>query len=204
MEALVPFLREELLAARDAGVDIVQIDDTHLCQFVAECERTRFSDWEQEINRCVSLINAVVEDVDGGTVAVHLCRGNRGRQGWGKEGGYEPIVPALRALNVHQYVMEFAIPVAGDVSVLAELPMGRQIGLGCVDCRNEHVDTPEEIRERVEAALQYVRPERILLNPDCGFAPGSGFDIPLDEAYQKLSNEVAAAAMLRYRYGCTR
>ena len=93
------------------------------------------------------------------------------------------------------------MPAAGDLSVLAEMPMDRQVGLGCVDCRNEHVDTPEEIRGRVEAALQYVRPERILLNPDCGFAPGSGFDIPLDEAYQKLSNEVAAAAMLRYRYG---
>src|SRR5262245_21081000 len=30
-EALVPVLRQELLAVRDAGVDIVQLDEPHLC-----------------------------------------------------------------------------------------------------------------------------------------------------------------------------
>ena len=43
-------------------------------------------------------------------------------------------------------------------------------------------------------------PERLTLHPDCGFAPGSAADIPIDEAYQKLSNEVAAAHILRERF----
>ena len=57
-----------------------------------------------------------------------------------------------------------------------------------------------EIINRVEKALQYVTPERLSLHPDCGFAPGSAADIPIDEAYQKLCNEVAAARILRQRY----
>ncbi|HEX2034829.1 MAG TPA: cobalamin-independent methionine synthase II family protein [Chloroflexota bacterium] len=199
MEALVPFLREELLAARDAGATIVQFDDTHLCQFVDPRERARFPDPEAEVQRCVALLNAVVEGVHGVTVAIHLCRGNRGRAGWGREGGYEPILPALKALDVQQYVLELAIPVAGDVAVLAELPPQRQVGVGCVDCRSEQVEPPEVIVARVERALAHLRPEQVLLNPDCGFAPGSEFDIPLDEAYLKLRHEVEAARRLRSR-----
>ena len=75
-----------------------------------------------------------------------------------------------------------------------------EIGLGCVDCRNSHIDTPEEIAARVRQALKYVAPERIILHPDCGFAPGSAADIPIDEAYQKLKNEVLAAEILRSEY----
>ena len=39
-----------------------------------------------------------------------------------------------------------------------------------------------------------------MLHPDCGFAPGSAADIPLDEAYLKLQNEALAAEMLRVEY----
>ena len=46
---------------------------------------------------------------------------------------------------------------------------------------------------RVEEALKYVAPERLSLNPDCGFAPGIEAEIPLEEAYLKLKNEAEAA-----------
>jgi 5-methyltetrahydropteroyltriglutamate--homocysteine methyltransferase len=97
--------------------------------------------------------------------AIHLCRRNKARQGWVGEGGYAPILDHLGRLTVKQYMLEFAIPAAGDFAVLRDLPADRQIGLGCVDCRGEHIDTPEEIVARVEKALQYVAPERISLHP---------------------------------------
>jgi methionine synthase II (cobalamin-independent) len=39
------------------------------------------------------------------------------------------------------------------------------------------------------------------LNPDCGFAPGSGAVVSIDEAYRKLCNEAEAARMLRAERG---
>ena len=42
-------------------------------------------------------------------------------------------------------------------------------------------------------ALQFLGRERITLNPDCSFSPGSGAAVTLDEAYRKLCNEVEAA-----------
>ena len=197
MRALVPVLRGELLAVRDAGVTVAQIDDPHLCLLVDPRVRAQFADPDGEAELCVDLLNEIVQGVDGIVTAVHLCRRNKARQGWIGEGGYGPILPALRRLRVGQYVLEFTIPVAGDLAALRQLPDDRLIGLGCVDCRGEAVDPPQVVAGRVRQALRHVDRERLWLNPDCGFAPGSAADIPIDEAYAKLKTEAAAASQLR-------
>ena len=200
MRALVPVLRGELEAVRRAGIRRVQFDDPHLCLFVDARVRRQFDDPTAEMDLAVGLLNEILDGFDDLWTAIHLCRRNKARQGWGGEGGYEPILAHLRRLRVKEYMLEFSIPVAGDYAVLRELPEDRAIGLGCVDCRGEHIDTPEEIVARVEKALPYVSADRLTLHPDCGFAPGSAADIPIDEAYRKLGNEAAAALIVRERY----
>jgi 5-methyltetrahydropteroyltriglutamate--homocysteine methyltransferase len=203
-EALVPVLRQELLAIRDVGVDVVQLDEPHLGVLVDPEIRARFPDPEAEMARAVDWINAVVEGVGGVALAVHVCRRNWGRRGWGAAGGYEPILEQLQRLRVGQLLLEFSIPVAGDVAVLRQLPERVRIGLGCVDVRFPEIDPPERIVERVQKALAHVAPERLTLNPDCGFAPGKDHEIPLEEAYAKLKSLVAAARELRADYGAAR
>ncbi len=199
-EALVPVLRQELIALRDEGVAIAQFDDPHLCLFVDPDVRSSYADADEEMAYCVDMLNRIVGGIDGLQVALHLCRRNKGREGWVGAGGYEPILPALKDLNFNMIMLEFAMPAAGDKKVLGELPEHMKIGLGCVDCRSSHIDTPEEIVDRVKNALEYVAPERVMLHPDCGFAPGSAADIPLDEAYAKLRNLGMAARLLREEY----
>ena len=143
------------------------------------------------------MLNRIADGVDGIELALHLCRRNKGRAGWVGEGGLEPILPALGDLQFDMLMLEFAIPAAGDMRVLRDLPERFDLGLGCVDCRSSHIDTPDEIAARVRQALEYVAAERITLHPDCGFAPGSAADIPIDEAYSKLRNEALAADLLR-------
>jgi 5-methyltetrahydropteroyltriglutamate--homocysteine methyltransferase len=198
-EALVPVLREELLRVREVGVDVIQLDEPHLCVLVDPEVRAKFADPEAEMRRAVDWINEIVEGVAGVTVAVHLCRRNWGRRGWGAAGGYEAILHHVRRLKVSQLLLEFSIPVAGDVAVLRELPPTVKIGLGCVDVRFAEIEPPERIAERVEKALAHVAPERISLNPDCGFAPGKDHEIPLEEAYAKLKNLAQAARLLRQK-----
>ena len=200
MRALVPVMRTELLAVKAAGVTVAQFDDPHLCLLADPRVRGSYADADAEAALCVDLLNEIVAGVDGIVTAVHLCRRNKGRQGWIGEGSYDPIVPFLARLAVTQYVLEFTIPVAGDFAVLRQLPDDRLIGLGCVDCRSERIEAPEAIAARVEQALRHVEAARVWLNPDCGFAPGSAADIPIDEAYAKLRNEAAAARLLRDRH----
>ena len=48
--------------------------------------------------------------------------------------------------------------------------------------------------------MKFLPPQRITLNPDCGFAPGSAARVSIDEVYLKLKNEVEAAKRLRDDY----
>lgn len=199
-EDVIPILRNEIFLLKEAGADVAQIDDPHICLFVDKELREQFPDPVKELRYACDVVNRVVQDIKGIEIALHLCRRNKGRSGWVGQGGYDSIIPYIQEIDVDQFVLEYSIPVAGDFSALERLPEKFKIGLGCVDCRFEHIDTPEEIVTRVEQALDYVDMERILLNPDCGFAPGSQANVPLDEAYKKLKNEVEAARILRTKY----
>jgi 5-methyltetrahydropteroyltriglutamate--homocysteine methyltransferase len=199
VRACVPILRRELELIRDAGADIAQIDDPHLCLFVDLDVRAQYSDPDAAAAFAADMINEVVSGVSGIKIAVHLCRraGARVRGEHAHAGGYGPILPYLNRLKVHQLTMEFTAPQAGDMAVFKELREDFEIGLGCVDVTPGKIDSPETIAARVRQALRFLAPDRITLNPDCGFAPGSGAVVSLDEAYRKLCNEAEAARRLR-------
>ncbi len=199
----VPILRREVELLRDKGVSIVQIDDPHLCLFVDGQVRAQYDDPERASDFAVDMDNEVVAGFDNVKLAVHLCKraGARARGESQHEGGYEPILKQLGRLNVDHITMEFTAPGSGEMSVFKQLPEHVEVGLGCVSCQPGQVDSAETIVERVERALEYLSPERITLNPDCGFAPGSGAVVSIDEVYTKLKNEVEAARRLREKYG---
>ncbi|MBI5772125.1 MAG: cobalamin-independent methionine synthase II family protein [Verrucomicrobia bacterium] len=199
VRACVPVLRRELELIRDAGADIAQIDDPHLCLFVDPEVRAKYSDPDAAAAFAVDMINEVVSGVSGIKIAVHLCRraGGRARGEVAHGGGYGPIIRHLNRLKVHHLTMEFTTPSAGDMAVFKELREDLEIGLGCVDVTPGKIDSAETIAARVRQALKFLAPERITLNPDCGFAPGSGAVVSIDEAYKKLCNETEAARILR-------
>lgn len=198
----VPILRREVELLRDEGVSIIQVDDPHLCLFVDPDVRAQYDDPERASDFAVDMDNQVVEGITGVKLAVHLCRraGARARGEAAHRGGYDPILKQLGRLKVDHVTMEFTTPGAGDMAVFKQLPEHVEVGLGCVSCQPGQIDGTETIVQRVEQALRYLPPERITLNPDCGFAPGSAADVTLDEVYTKLKNEVAAARVLREKY----
>jgi 5-methyltetrahydropteroyltriglutamate--homocysteine methyltransferase len=96
--------------------------------------------------------------------------------------------------------LELATPAAGGVAALARFPAAAKLGLGCIDHCERRVETVDEVVTRVEAAMRHVGPERIVLHPDCGFAPSVQNPMDLDEAYEKLRVMCQAAARLRERH----
>jgi 5-methyltetrahydropteroyltriglutamate--homocysteine methyltransferase len=87
------------------------------------------------------------------------------------------------------------------VEVFRRLRADLEIGLGCVSVHPGQVDTPEVIAARVEQAMEAIDKERIVLNPDCGFAPGSAARVDIDEVYTKIKNLAEAGRLLRQRHG---
>jgi 5-methyltetrahydropteroyltriglutamate--homocysteine methyltransferase len=203
VRACVPILRRELELIRDAGAHVAQIDDPHLCLFVDPDVRKNYSDPSAAAAFAVDMLNEVVSGMKGIGIAVHLCRraGARARGEHAHAGGYGPIIKDLNRLQAQHLTMEFTSPQAGDMAVFRELRGDLHIGLGCVDVTPGRIDSAETIVSRVKQALKHLSAERITLNPDCGFAPGSGAVVSLDEAYRKLSNEAEAARILRAEHG---
>jgi 5-methyltetrahydropteroyltriglutamate--homocysteine methyltransferase len=206
---IVAVLREELQELASAGADMVQFDEPVLSELLlAGRSATRTfmcaalaasSSPEGELERAVSLLNRVIDGIEGPTLCVHVCRGN-----WSRNedvllaGPYDGLVPYLNRMKLDQFVLEYATARAGSPQALAQLQPRAQIGYGVVNPRTAEIETPDEIVARVRELAQFVAPERIFLNPDCGF--GTFAERPVADArtaFAKLSSLSAAARKLR-------
>jgi 5-methyltetrahydropteroyltriglutamate--homocysteine methyltransferase len=206
---IVQILRAELQALAAAGADIVQFDEPVLTELVfAGKSATRTfmcaalaasASPEGELELAVDLINRVVEGIDGPILALHVCRGN-----WSQkeevllEGSYDPLIHYFARMKVHQLVLEYATPRAGTLKALLALPPTVQIGFGAVNPRTTALESPQEIVSSVAQLAEFIAPERIYLNPDCGF--GTFADRPVgtpDAAFKKLCILSQAAKILR-------
>jgi 5-methyltetrahydropteroyltriglutamate--homocysteine methyltransferase len=155
-----------------------------------------------ELDLAVRLVNETVEGFKGIRFGVHVCRGNWSR----KEnvlltGNYGPLLPSLMRMNVDQLVLEMATPRAGEVEVFKEYRNEKELGLGVVNPRTDEIETPQQIASRVKEVLKYFDPEKIFLNPDCGFGTFAERCVNTPEiAYRKLQVISEAAEILRREY----
>jgi 5-methyltetrahydropteroyltriglutamate--homocysteine methyltransferase len=212
LHAVEAILLEEAQDVLAAGAVCVQFDDPMLGYFVDPNYREQrsghwgtgqFSDVASELRLGVDSVNRLAGDLRcrGAYVVLHVCRGNIERRS-DAQGDFTTIWPALCQAQVDELALEFAMPQAGGVDVLADLPAHLRLGFGCLDVRCEGTESPETIVGRVRGALKYVPAERLSLNPDCGFAPSGNNPIPLDEPYAKLKALVQAARRLREEAAC--
>lgn len=207
LHAVEAVLLEEAQEILALGADCIQLDDPMLGYFVDPKYREQrsghwgtgqFHDAEAELALGVDSANRLAAPLrrQGAYVVLHVCRGNIERKS-DAVGDFGTIWPALRRAQVDELALEFAMPQAGSMKVLSDLPPEMRVGLGCVDVRCAEIETAETIAARVRGAMKYVPASRLTLNPDCGFAPSGNNPIPLDEPYAKLKALATAARLLR-------
>ena len=81
--------------------------------------------------------------------------------------------PYLKDAKIDQVNLEFAYQDTEITDDLKPLPEKLEVGRGVLDIRGEKLQTIEEIEAIAIAGTEYLSPDRIALNPDCGFAPGA-------------------------------
>ncbi len=172
-------VREEMVDLFAAGADIVQIDEPWM---QSRPEKAR--------QYGLSALNAALEGVPGET-AVHICFGYAAVM-HSQPSGYS-FLSELRGCRCHQVSMETAQPNL-DCAVLGELD-NKRLMVGCVDLSDPRVESAQTIVGRIERALKYVKPENIILAPDCGMKY-----LPRASADGKMKAMVEAAKILRGRY----
>jgi 5-methyltetrahydropteroyltriglutamate--homocysteine methyltransferase len=107
----------------------------------------------------------------------------------------------LAAVPVGTLTLELCTPRAGELDVLTGLPDDRRIGVGVLNQKEQRVESTEEVLTRAERAVARLGADRVLLNPDCGFATFA--DNPIvapDLAEAKLAVLVSAQEILRDRH----
>ena len=208
---VVEILREEIIALRDHGCDFVQMDEPTLSQVVFGEETTETfmcaalpnrRDPTDELEMAVRLMNETLEGIDGIKTGVHVCRGN-----WSRkeevllQGNYGPMLPYLTQMNIDRLVLECATPRAGEMAVFQEYANEKEIGFGVVNPRTDDIEPPEQIINRVKELLQYFDPDKIYLNPDCGFGTFAERNVNTHEmAARKMQAITDAAEILRAEY----
>jgi 5-methyltetrahydropteroyltriglutamate--homocysteine methyltransferase len=162
-----------------AGADIVQVDEPYM---QARPEKAR--------QYGLKALNRALEGV-GGTTAVHICFGYAAiiHQ---RPSGYS-FLPELAGCSCQQVSIETAQSNL-DTAVLQKLP-GKKIMVGCIDLSDMTVETPQDVVERIKKALRHVKPEDVILAPDCGMKY-----LPREVAFDKLRAMVEGAKRLRREY----
>ena len=172
-------VNEEIRDLFAAGADVVQIDEPWL---QARAEEAR--------EFAVATIDRAVEGIEG-TTALHTCFGYA-HVVTDKPSGYS-FLAELNECAVDQIAIESAQPRL-DLSILREI-RDKTVILGVLDLSDDRpAETAAEVAARIEAALEYIEPERLQVAPDCGMKY-----LPRDVAFAKLRALVEGAEQVRGR-----
>jgi len=169
-------VNEEIRDLFAAGADVVQIDEPYM---QARPEKAR--------QYGLRALNRALQGASG-TTAVHICFGYAAiiHQ---RPSGYS-FLPELAGSPVQQISIETAQSNL-DTSVLQRLP-GKKIMVGCIDLSDMRVETPQQVADRIRRALKYLRPEDLIVAPDCGMKY-----LPRAVADGKMRAMVEGAKLLR-------
>lgn len=115
-------------------------------------------------------MNLVLDAIGPGTQrAVHFCFGNYGGQTIQK-GNWKALLGFLNSLHTDHLVLELAHRPSSDLEALRQIDKRIDLGIGVVDIKVNHIETPDEIAARIEAAEKKAGPGRVRwIHPDCGF-----------------------------------
>jgi 5-methyltetrahydropteroyltriglutamate--homocysteine methyltransferase len=91
-----------------------------------------------------------------------------------------------------QFVLEFASRELSEIDLWPQWAPDRELGAGLIDVKSFYPEAPEDVARRIRAVLKYVRPEKLMINPDCGF----GWS-PRGMCNQKLQSMAAGARLVR-------
>ncbi|MEX2671754.1 MAG: hypothetical protein WD294_06555 [Phycisphaeraceae bacterium] len=185
-EALLPIVRDELVALVEAGCTEITVDEPSMSCYAHREDPARF----------VDIFNRTVEPiVDRCRVSTHLCFGNfKGRAvGYRR---YEPLFPAFLDLNVDEMHVEMASREFAEIAIIAKIAERCDVAVGVVDVKSYYIETPADIAERVRLCLEHCPAEKLSLAPDCGLSQTARW-----AARRKLANMVEGVKMVRKEIG---
>ncbi len=210
---IVRILREEIAHLLAQGTTIVQLDEPVLTEvlygeqgqggrtFMCGALGDRGAQ-DDELAFAQHVLSQVTQGFPTERLALHVCRGNwTTDESSALSGGYEPLVPLFRSLNVGTLILELCTPRAGELDALTGIRDDQRVGVGVLNQKDSADDTAEDVVARAERAIDLFGYHRVLLNTDCGFATFADNPIQSARAAERdLSLLAQARDALRAQY----
>lgn len=181
-EQLALALRDEVVDLEKAGIDVIQVDEPALREGLplrSGKEREAYLDWAVKAFR---LSTVGVEDST--QIHSHFCYSE-----------FQDFFHAIAALDADVLSIENSKSDAKLLKVFVDSEYPRHIGPGVYDIHSPRVPSEQEIRDRIEEMLQYLKPEQLWIDPDCGLKTRQW-----KETKEALTNMVNAAKYFRAKY----
>jgi 5-methyltetrahydropteroyltriglutamate--homocysteine methyltransferase len=180
---LVAIVNAECKALVAAGADFIQVDEPHSGMYGGSSPQ-----FARGVNRAVEGVTA--------KIAVHICFGNLYGRPFNPVRDYRNVFPALHELRASQVVLEFANRGAEDLPLWREFPTDKELGAGVIDVKAFKAESAHDVAARIRAVLRVVPPEKLWVNPDCGF-----WETPRWVVKQKLAALVEGTRIVRKELG---
>ena len=181
-EALLPIVRDELIALVEAGCKEITVDEPSMSCYAHREDPRRFAD----------IFNRTVEPVVGKCrLSTHACFGNYKARAVGKR-TYKPMFPAFLEIRVDEMHLEMAGREFAEIEIIERVAERMDVAVGVIDVKSYYIETPEDVAERVRLCLKYAPPERLSFAPDCGLSQTARW-----AARRKLENMVAGVRRVR-------
>ncbi|MGH2719973.1 MAG: cobalamin-independent methionine synthase II family protein [Actinomycetota bacterium] len=156
----------------------------------------------------IDLNNAVLErfsEEERRKIGVHTCPGGDQDSTHSLDVDYAELLPTLFELNAGTFYIQLASEpdrrrVLGIIRDHA--PADRRIFVGVIDPIDPRVETPEEVRDRVLEAAEYIPVDRLGTCDDCGFSPfGDDTSTSRDTAFAKVRARVQGTQLAAKELG---
>ena len=164
----------------DDGANYVQLDAPHYTRLVIPNRQKQLTDIgvdiEKELEMAIPAENICLRAAKrpNVTTAVHICLGTfiLGPQGpLGGAGEYDATLVGrlISALDADVFLIEFSERTR-NLDAFRNVPKGKVISLGILNTRDPRVETPDEIKRRVDGAAKFVPLDNLSICPNCGFS----------------------------------
>jgi 5-methyltetrahydropteroyltriglutamate--homocysteine methyltransferase len=196
IDDLVNEAERDIRECLDAGAACVQVD------FTEGRLSLKLDPSSGLLKSFVALNNRVLDRFNSAErhkIGVHTCPGGDRDSTHSADVDYSGLLPLLFELNAGRFYIQLASEpdrkrVLGKIREL--LRPGQTVFVGVIDPINPAVETPEQVRERVLEATEFIPAESLGTTDDCGFSPfADDTSTSRETAFAKIRSRVEGTAL---------
>lgn len=132
-------------------------------------------------------------------IGIHTCPGSDRDSTHSADVDYAELLPSLFELNAGNFYIALANEkdrVRVLKTIREHMKPNQRIFVGVVAPIDPHIDTPEEVRDRILEAAEYIPVAQLGTTDDCGFSPFSDdTSTPRETAFAKIRSRVVGTKL---------